>query len=220
MPLTAFTALSSFANAFVLIDDFTVGEYEKTFADPGTDVAAQHGLDPSHCAFGERDTIFRVGGNFFHRPVTFRIGQGEGKVFTDTQELGTSTVWDYGISRFSKLDFSNESEFRADLYTENPANRLADNWNLFVRDSSGTTAANRGWVARNGGIAFQKSGFSDQLDWAHIEFIRFEQEFDNDFGPHPFVYSVTKLYAVPEPASFLLLTAVGLLTHRRRSRSD
>lgn len=200
----------------MLIDDLTQGFFEKTYTDRQVNETHERlNLDKTRVAFGERLTTFSIGGNLDHHPVTLRIGDGEAKVTTDTHDV--STRWDmvWGNSDLSRVDFSAETEFWIDLYTQDPPNRFADIWSLYVRDSHGVGGNNPGWLNRQGGIRFRKQDFNPNIDWSNIEYFDFDQRYSTDAGVHPYTYSVTKIYAVPEPSSFIIIAAAGLIAYRR-----
>jgi len=209
--------LAAPSHAYVLIDDFTQGSFDKTYFDDFVNETHERSnLDKDHIAFGERLTTFSIGGNLNHHPVRLKIGDGSAKVTTDTH--GVSTRWSmrWGNSDLVTLDFSGEKEIWMDLYTKDPPNRLADIWSLYVRDSHGVADNNPGWIFRQGGIRFRKQNFSPLIDWSQIEFIAFDQRYSTDVGDHPFEYAVTKIYAVPEPCGFAVIAAAGFIVRRRK----
>lgn len=212
-------ALPSLAPAFVMIDDFTQGPFEKTYTFAfGNETHERLNLDRTHVALGERRTNFSVGGNLNNRPVTLRIGDGEAKVTTDTNDISTRWNMSWGNSDLNTIDLSKETEIWMDVYTENPAGRLADIWALNVRDRNGVDGGTPNWLFRPGGIRFRKQDFNPRLDWSQIEYMSFDQRYSTDVGPHPLTYSVTRIYAVPEPGTFLLVVgAAGVLARRRSS---
>ncbi|MBS1716053.1 MAG: hypothetical protein JST30_17130 [Armatimonadetes bacterium] len=213
----ALLALAAPSHAYVLIDDFTQGTFDKTYLDDFTnDFHERLGLDQDHVAFGERQVRFEIGGNLDHHPVRLKIGDGAAKVTTDTH--GVSTRWDmvWGNSDLVTIDFSHEKEFWIDLYTKDPPNRLADIWSLYVRDSHGVAGNNPGWLFRQGGIRFRKQDFNPLIDWSSIEYFDFDQTYSTDVGPHPLEYSVTKIYAVPEPGGFIWFLAAGMCARRKK----
>ncbi|MBS1716066.1 MAG: hypothetical protein JST30_17195 [Armatimonadetes bacterium] len=215
----ALLALAAPSHAYVLIDDFTQGTFDKTYFDDFTNETHERlNLDNDHIAFGERLTTFSIGGNLDHHPVRLKIGDGAAKVSTDTHDV--STRWDmvWGNSDRITIDFSREKEFWIDLYTKDPPERFADIWSLYVRDSHGVAGNNPGWLFRQGGIRFRKQDFNPLIDWSSIEYFDFEQRYTTNIGPHPFEYGVTRIYAVPEPCGLAILAAVGWIACRRSKR--
>ncbi len=208
------------AHAFVLIDDFTVGPFDRRIVGNGSWEFSQFDLDRSRVALGERSTALEVGGNFFQRPVDLRLGAGETRVSSDTDELSSILRFDYGNTRTNELDLTVETEFWVDLYTEDPVGRLADFHTLFVRDRSGLTATNNSWILRDGGIRFRRQNFSRAVDWSRIDFVSFESRYTRDSGVHPLAYGVQRIYAVPEPGTLGLglVAAAGLAARHRRRR--
>lgn len=214
-------ALAAPSHAYVLIDDFTQGTFDKTYFDDFTnDFHERLGLDQDHVAFGERQVRFELGGNLDHHPVRLKIGDGAAKVTTDTHDVSTRWSMRWGNSDLLTMDFSGEKEIWMDLYTKDPPNRLADTWSLYVRDSHGVADSNPGWLFRQGGIRFRKQDFSPLIDWSQTEFIAFEQRYSTNAGDHPFEYAVTKIYAVPEPGGVLWLAAAGMFARRNRRRQQ
>lgn len=211
--------IGSSAQAYILIDDFTVGEYSKTFNGIGQDTHQELGLDTAHSAFGDRGTTFRVQSNPFHVPVTMDIGQGRATVFTPGgQNDGISSIlsMELGLASPPVVDFSAETEFWMDIDVRKPNGRFADQWTVIVRDTNGGVGINDGWLFRPGGIRFKLGGFIGSVDWSNIRDFRFDQHFTSQGAPHPESYTVTKIYTVPEPGA-LLVAFVGLLAVRLRT---
>lgn len=217
--LSAFTILASFSQAYILIDDFTVGDYSKTFTTTGSDFHIAEGLDKSHTAWGDRQTWFFVHNNPLHREVTLNVGSGELSVSTlpglaDGLHTQLDTEYGRGASP-TTVDFSMETEFWIDLNVKNPNGRFADLWTMYARDSKGVTGTNDGWLSRQGGLRFRKSGFVGNPDWSSIQYLEFSQRFSSP--GYPEAYTVTKIYTLPEPTS-ASVAALAFLTLRRRAR--
>jgi|GEM_PF-2590427 len=217
--LATFTVLT---HAFVMIDDFTVGDYSARITGVGNDTSFIDGLDKNHVAFGQRATDFKVAVNNFCVPVDLRIGGGEAKIVLP-QGRGHSMVTElhieYGNVGNNLVDFSQETEFWIDQYTRNPDGRFADQSRITVRDASGQSAANTGWLSRDGGIFFRKNGFvGGAVDWSRIKFFRLLEEYNTASGDHPEIASVQRMYAVPEPSLFIgSFLLIGLAARRRRA---
>lgn len=140
-------------------------------------------------------------------PVTIAVGNGEARV-SYPSPLANQNFLEFGIDRDWTIDISAESEIRFDVYTENPAERFADVWRLTIENGNGQGASNGRWVRRPNGIAFRRQDFDNTIDWSNIQFMMLRQDWDDSGGPQPLVYSVTEVYAVPEPTA---LTTFGVL---------
>lgn len=211
-------ALSCLSHAFVLIDDFTVGNYTKTFNGTGQDTHQEVGLDTAHSAFGDRGTTFFVVNNPRPVPVTLDIGQGRATVFTPPGQndgISTTLSMELGLSTPTVIDFSAETEFWVDLDVKKPNGRFADQWTIYVRDANGKTGTNDGWLFRTGGIRFRLSGFTNNVDFSKITDLSFFQRFSSPGYPES--YTVTSIYAVPEPCSLTFLAILGCLAARKRA---
>ncbi len=219
--MLALAALAPAAAAYTLIDDFKVGDYHSVINWPNNhDGNKLTGLDRGHSAFGIRATDVTVNTNADHVPVYIDMGGGMGRISYDSPsgDIATDTTFQFGYPGGPNLDLSPESEIWVDLYTENPPNRLADEWSVTIADGDGHNSTNPGFISRFGGIRFKRTGFNNTIDWSRINRIAFEQKFTPDFGDVPMAYTVTKIYTVPEPnAAALLAAALGLLALVRRA---
>ena len=219
--LVGLILVSSVSRAYVLIDDFTVGEHESTVEWPeDMDEYLADGLDRNHVVWGDRFTRFQIASNPLHVPVTLSIGGGQMRVsapagMADGLSTELRTEWGLGATQ-QVIDFSNETEIWIDLQVKKPDGRFADLWSLRAIDAHGVSGTNDGWLFRQGGLRYRKSGFTGNLDWSAISYLRLTQRFTSQGTRHPESYTVTKIYAVPEPATFLSLGAMALGACRRR----
>lgn len=209
--------LAAVSNAFVMIDDFTVGAFEGTQFGNGTIQREQTGLDKNHVAFGDRFTVLEIGSNRPQDAVTLRLGNGEAKVTSVDDSIATTFRVEYGFSDAAVLDLSRESEIWVDLYTQDPANRIADFHDVYVRDTHGISDITTSWSQRQGGIRFKKTSFDPRIDWAHIDTLIYRVRYSFISGPHPLGFSTQRVYAVPEPTSIAIMgLAAGIFARRRR----
>lgn len=183
--LLAISALGPVVQAYVLIDDFAVGEYHSVITWPNNhDGHELSGLDKAHSVFGKRGADVIVNTNFDKVPVFIDFGRGQARISYDSPsgDIATDTLILFGNTFGVNIDFSAETEFWIDLSTENPPNRLADQWTLTVADRFGHVDTNPGWLHRPGGIRFRKQDFDSTIDWTVINNITFEQRFSPDTG--------------------------------------
>lgn len=207
--MIATLGLAVFGQAYVLIEDFTVGEYQSVVNWPKTtDQHEEAGLDRAHTVFGSWAYSLDIMSNFDHAPTSVDIGSGIASVTTGSHALASQFDIELGYKRDVVVDFSAESEFWVDQYTVDPAERLADRWSIYVIDQDGHDAASGAFISRNGGIRFKKSNFAGSVDWSRIVYLDFLQKFTPDDGTVPLVYATTRLYAVPEPTSAIVIVAV------------
>ena len=217
--IAAVVGFPGLCQAYVLIDDFTVGEYHAVINWPfNFDSHQEAGLDANHCGFGFRATNLRVLTNQEHASIAFDIGSGYERVSYPSHNVATQLYTIFGGVGFNVLDFSNETEFWVDEYTEQPFNRFADKWIMYASDTAGHNGTSGSFLLRNGGIYFKKSAFSGGLDWSQIRSLEFDQEFTPDIGQVPLAYNVTRIYAVPEAQQPLTLAGAAALCWRRARR--
>lgn len=216
---------ASSSQAFTLIDDFTVGDYHSVIVWPNKhDGIELFGLDPEHSALGRRAVDVTVNTNFDKVPVNIDIGGGQARISyqSPSRDIATDTVMEFGALDGPTIDLSKENEIWVDLFTEDPSGRLADQWSVTMIDSLGHVDTNPGWLFRPGGVRFRKQDFDPLMDWGKIRLMNFRQKFTPDIGDVPMAYTVTKIYAVPEPgtaafATVLLWPMVRASWRKRRS---
>lgn len=209
--LAVFAFSVSWASAFVLIDDFTQGNYTHTINWPDTtDVNFVDGLDTNHDAWGNRQTLLVVANNPHHVPVTISVGSGSMAVSAPpgmADGLSTELRTDWGLGpNIKNLDLSHEINIFVDLDVHHPDNRVANQWSFFVRDANGNTGTNDGFTTRSGGIKFSIPGFTGHVDWSQIQTMKFTQKFDSP--AHPDVYNVSEIYATSSDYLSVYPTAV------------
>jgi hypothetical protein len=218
--LLALVALAPAAQAFIVIDDFTVGEHHHTMG--GFDNSwgfEQRNLDPNHVLFGYRATQMTIQQNFFNVPVQIDIGIGETRVSTSREVSSTMRTQYVDESRIG-ADLSFGDRIEVDLYTLDPPNRIGDSYFVIVRDADLTLRVVNNWLFRQGGVYFRKSDFGTDVDWSKIISFTFGQRYSDNFGAPPLTYGLTRIAIVPEPGT-LLVAGLGLasaLTGRRRRR--
>jgi len=210
--------LSPRTHAFVLIDDFTVGDYHRVLEWPNSgDSHQKFNLDQNHARFGERQSVFNVSFNPDQVPVSLDIGGGEAKISSPKVVFFDWRI-NFGLDNLPAVDFTNDPEIWIDYYTKDPAGLLPDSFTLSAVDTSGQTSTATGFLTRPGGVKFTRQAFNGNVDWSRVRSFQFIQEW-NSF-PNPLTYSLTKIYAVPEPTSFVALAlGGGLLACRRRSKA-
>lgn len=223
--LSALTMLASFSQAYILIEDFTVGEYHTTINWPNTsDGHEERNLDRNHSIYGYRATNLSILNNFDHVPVHFDTAGGVQRVAYSSHSVASQLDTAFGGNGFGTVDFSAESQFMVDVFSENPQNRFADTWVFRAIDSNDKAASNGFALSRQGGIYFRKSDFVGQVDWSKIKYLSFSQEFTPDIGTVPLAYGATKIYAVPEPsvslAALCILIGLPLRARTRNGRSS
>lgn len=208
-------AIASAARAYVNIEDFTVGAFSEVLTGEQSYSGTQLGLDTAHSAFGKRGWFLDITSNFDNVPLHLDVGNGEQKLTTTSDLLTYRMQLLLGVSGDVNIDLSRETSLFIDLYTD-PPHVFADQWSVTVTDSNAVSTSNDGWLFRSSGIQFDIASFSRQIDWSRVRSIEFTEHMY--VAPNPTSYSVTHLYAVPEPSFFLsALGALGLL-HRRKPR--
>jgi len=177
------------------LDDFSVGPYSKTLT-IGQDYKVVLNLDRRHCIFGQRRTHMDVG---FSQtvPLTLTVGSGEQRL-SSPEPMTWKFYVEYGGDGRFELDLSTLDRFLVDYYSV-PAGNGADTWILYVMDKFGQGSSNGSWHIRPGGIYYRKSEFSGAVDWNHIVYFQFRQDFS--LWPNPTMYSVTRLYATTKPGA-------------------
>jgi hypothetical protein len=214
LSLLAFAAGGPAAQAFVLIDDFTQGGIEVQLRNTERFTHEDFNLDRSHAAFGYRSYGTGINSNPNGATLTVSLGNGRHRHSSDLPVTWDSNMI-FGDGASVEVDFSDETEFRVDLTTEEPSGAFADDWTLIVRDAHGVDAGNGGWLLRPEGIYFRKQAFTRQIDWSRVTLIQFTQDWNNP--PNPLAYQVTRFYTVPDPCSALvLLTGLAFLCRARR----
>ncbi len=206
------------AHAFVMIDDFTVGDYRAVLEGVGSDAHFVGGLDRQHVAFGDRITDLSISSNPDRIPVTLDVGGGNAGVSGldggRSRALGTEFRVEWGNSRQVVLDLSREAEIWVDIEVKDPDGRFADVWSLRYIDADGRSGTNGSWTSRNGGIAFDLATFTGSVDRSRIVNLQFTQLWTPP--AHPESYTMTRVYAVPEPSTLALGgLALGACLRRR-----
>ena len=209
----------SSSQAYILIDDFTVGDYHRVLMGSQSDSHQLSGLDQAHCLFGRRGWAVDIFSNPEGGTLAFDIGNGEQKLQSTSRNLNYDVDLLLGVSGNVLVDFSQESEIWVDYYTDN--NSFADSWSLVVTDKNGFSAGDGNFLTRGTtGLRFRKQDFGVGLDWSNIRSIEFHQR--NDQPTNPLLYSVTSVYAVPESSPFVIVTfcVCGLFVRRHRKHSN
>lgn len=201
------------ASAFIMIDDFTTGEYQRTLEWPNSqDSHQKFGLDPEHAVFGERQSVLRILSNDDRVPVTLSIGNGEGKV-SSSKVVFFEWRLNFGLDNQPLVDMSDETEIWIDYTTRDPENLLPDAFTLIVTTSSGSAVAT-GFLTRPGGVKFTRRSFVGSADWSRVQSFQFTQLWST--LPNPLTYSLQKIYAVPEPSTLLVAAGFGVALRLRR----
>ena len=182
-------------NKAVYIDDFTEGPYSVTLTN-GSQSKNWHNLDRRHCIFGDRATNLQVTSNNTNTWLNLTIGNG-----TQTFTAGDQLTWRYDIQwgndGLYTLDLSNVDRFVADFDTD-PSGGGPDIVRIWVIDKNGVFSLNGNWHGRPGGVYFRKSEFPQTVDWKHVQYLKFQQDFDQ--WPNPTYYNLTKFYMTLKPA--------------------
>jgi len=210
-------AVASPSHAYVLIDDFTGGDYTTTVTH-GADFHFVDGLDKAHTAWGNRQTMLDVVANPRDTPITLSVGGGQmtTTIPPGTGGMSTRLRLDWGLGNQPlDIDLSNETEIWVDLKVENPDGRFASIWSVRAINADGTSGSNGGWLWRPEGIRFKLSGFTGHVDWSAVRYLSFTTDFDPPRYPER--YTVTRIYAVPEPHA-AVLALLGVAIARLRGR--
>ena len=96
---------------------------------------------------------------------------------------------------------------------------LQNFWSFMAIFSDGVDTVNDGWLSRPGGIRFTLGGFTGDHDWNAVRYLSFFTDFDSP--RYPETYTVTGIYAVPEPhVSLLALLGFSTVILHRRKHGD
>ena len=205
----------SSAQAYILIDDFTVGEYHTSITGTGNRDNLSINLDKAHCFAGERGTNYTVSNNPFGYTTFFDIAGHQAKVTTPgPEDLSTQLTVSYGQLHQMNLDISGEigslpggrgKLFEIDLGMT-PPNLFARVWSVYMIDGAGRVNSNETFGTRIGGIQFNREGFFGDADfnWSDIDYFIFRQNWSNG-DTSPLTYWTSEIRVVPEPS---VMTAV------------
>ncbi|MBS1716036.1 MAG: hypothetical protein JST30_17045 [Armatimonadetes bacterium] len=196
--------------AYVNIEDFTVGSFTVD-ATHGYS-KGQTGLDTDHSVFGKRGWFIGGIGNPENATLTLDVRDHEQKLSTTSDLLTYDMRLGLGVSGNVLIDLSRETSVLVDLYTD-PPQHFADQWSMLITDVNGVDTSNDGWLLRPGGIRFDIDSFSRQIDWSRVRSIEFTENMNHSTNPQ--VYSVTHIYAVPEPSLACLGALLPVLLRRR-----
>ncbi|MBS1716082.1 MAG: hypothetical protein JST30_17275 [Armatimonadetes bacterium] len=174
------------------LDDFTVGPYTITLAGGGTDNHGFSGLDRRHCVFGQRRTYVDINSNPNHTTLTLSVGNHEQR-FDSPRQVAWGYDLQYGYDGPMSIDLSSVDRFLFDC------DQIPDTPIINVRDAQGKSGGNGGWLLMPGGIYFRRQAFTGNVDWKHIVFLQYKQDFSS--FPNPLSYSVTKFYARLQPGA-------------------
>jgi len=176
------------------LDDFTVGEYQITLVGGQTDNHGFSGLDKRHCVFGQRRTYVDINSNPNHTTLTLSVGNHEQR-FDSPKQVAWEFWLQYGYDGPMSVDLSSVDRFIFDC------DQIPDVPVLTVRDATGKSGGNGGPLLMPGGIYFRKQAFTGSVDWKHIVFMEYKQDFAN--MPNPLHYSVSHFYARLKPGAVL-----------------
>lgn len=215
--LATLTILTPFSHAYILIDDFTVGDYHRVLEWPNSgDSHQKFNLDQNHALFGERQSVLDIRSNEGRVPISLDIGSGEAKV-SASHYFFFEWRLNFGLDNQPLVDMGQETEIWIDYHTENPSGLLPDRFTLSVNSAGSGSSTATGFLTRPGGVKFTRQAFNGDVDWTRVRSFQFTQLWDT--LPNPLTYSLTKIYAVPEPSSILILAVGGgLLARRQRPR--
>ena len=203
------------AFAYVNIEDFVDAPFSVELTGGHSYSQGQNGLDTAHSAFGKRGWFLDITSNPDQAHLNLDVGNGEQKLSTTSDLLTYNMDLGLGVSGDVLIDLSRESSIYIDLYTD-PPHVFADHWSLTVVDVNGVDTSNDGWLLRNGGIQFDIDSFSRPIDWSRVRSVTFFENMDTPRNPT--LYSVTHIYAVPEPPA-LAAGIVALALLRRKPRA-
>lgn len=212
------TALSVQARAFLVIDDFTDGEYRRVFNQRGTYQDTITGIDPSHTAGGSRDYIFRLLSNPDGYDLTMDIGNHRldmswmGRIPQEIElAYGTFMPMQLNLSWLTSFEISRRST---------PSGINGTGYRMFLFDTHGQDTYNFDWRQRQDeGIGFNRQDFANpSFDWSSVRIVVLRQTYD---FPNSAIrgYQTTQILAVPEPMAWPLLGgAFAMARLRRRAR--
>ncbi len=172
------------------LDDFLVGAYTVVLTGGGTDNHGFSGLDKRHCVFGQRRTLVDINSNPNHTTLTLSVGNHEQR-FDSPKQIAWEYWLQYGYDGPMSVDLSCVDRFMFDCQN------IPDIPVLTVQDAQGKSGGNGGALGHSKGIYFNKSAFTGNVDWKHIVFLEYKQDFHS--FPNPLTYSVSRFYARLRP---------------------